>query len=57
MYNGVERSNCYFGKSNWDGNPLFDGVLDEIKIFDRGLSQDEIRTEMNERRWIFLETN
>jgi hypothetical protein len=36
----------YFGKSNWDGDALFDGCLDEIKIFDRGLSQEKIQIEM-----------
>ncbi len=37
----------YFGKSNWDIDALFDGCLDEIKIFDSGLSQEKIQIEMN----------
>ena len=36
----------YFGKSNWDIDALFDGCLDEIKTFDRGLSQEKIQIEM-----------
>ena len=36
----------YFGKSNWDIDALFDGCFDEIKIFDRGLSQEKIQIEM-----------
>ncbi len=38
---------CYFGKSNFASDALFDGCMDELKIFDRGLSEAEIRTEMN----------
>ena len=37
----------YFGKSNWAADALFNGCLDDIKIFDRGLSQAEIQVEMN----------
>ncbi len=38
---------CYFGKSNFASDALFDGCMDELKIFDRGLSEAEIQTEMN----------
>jgi hypothetical protein len=47
VYKGVERKMNYFGKSNWDIDALFDGCLDEIKIFDRALSQKKIQIEMN----------
>jgi len=47
VYNAVQRTMCYFGKSNWNADALFDGSLDDIKIFDRGLSQAEIQIEMN----------
>jgi len=50
VYNGVQRTSNYFGKSNWAADALFDGCMDELKIFDRGLSQAEIQVEMNALR-------
>ncbi len=47
VYAGVERTSNYFGKSNFASDALFDGCLDDIKIFNRGLSQAEIEIEMN----------
>jgi len=43
----VERTSNYFGKSNFASDALFNGCLDDIKIFNRGLSQAEIEIEMN----------
>lgn len=45
---GVNRTTCYIGRSNWypldsDANACFD----EIKIFNRALSSDEIKNGMN----------
>ena len=47
VYAGVERTSNYFGKSNFASDALFNGCLDDIKIFNRGLSQAEIEIEMN----------
>jgi len=38
----VIRTQNYFGKSNWAGNPLANAILDEIKIYNRSLENDEI---------------
>ena len=43
----MERTSNYFGKSNFASDALFNGCLDDIKIFNRGLSQAEIEIEMN----------
>lgn len=53
----VKRSNCYFGKSNWDGNALADADLDEIKIFNRTLSTEEILEEYQNRFPILTKIN
>jgi len=50
VYAGVERTSNYFGKSNFASDALFDGCLDDIKIFNRGLSQAEIEIEKNSVR-------
>ncbi len=47
MYPGIVRTSCYFGKSNWNSDALFDGSLDDIKIFNKGLTSAEIQAEMN----------
>ncbi len=38
-----ERTSNFIGSSNW--NYKIDGVLDELKIFDRALTNDEINNE------------
>lgn len=43
----VVRINCFIGKSNWNTDELADANFDEMKIFDRALSQQEIINEMN----------
>ena len=50
QYRAIERTKNYFGKSNWNSNGLFDGVLDDVKIFNRSLNAFEIGYEMNVQR-------
>ncbi len=38
--------NWYLAKANW-GDPLFPGIIDEFRIYDRALSQDEVDANMN----------
>jgi hypothetical protein len=38
----VTRNSCYFGNSNWDTDPPCIADFDEIKFFNRGLSQAEV---------------
>ena len=42
------RSYCYIGKSNWD-DPLYKGKIDQLRIFNRTLTDDEINQLYNER--------
>ena len=42
----IFRTQCYIGKSNFD-NGLADAEFDEIKIYNRSLSNKEILLEMN----------
>ena len=46
MYQKIERTNCCFGSCNWINLPPHI-ILDDIKIFDRPLNANEIKTEMN----------
>ena len=34
---------CYIGKSMWNNDPLFDGSIDDFRIYNYGLSEEEIR--------------
>ena len=45
LYNTNTNLN-YFGKSNWASDPLLNGVISSMKIFNRELSQNEILMEM-----------
>ncbi len=47
IYRSIERTIVYFGKSDNTGSPCFYGFLDDIKIFDRALSTQEILEEIN----------
>ena len=38
----VLRTSCFFGKSNWDGNPSINAFIDDIKIFNRSIDQNEV---------------
>jgi len=44
FYNNTVRTSNYIGKGNW-ADDLLHGVIDDFKIFDRGLSQEEIMNE------------
>ncbi|RNA39022.1 glycoside hydrolase [Brachionus plicatilis] len=39
----IERTNCYFGKSNFNNDPNGNFVYDEIKFFDKELIDEEIK--------------
>ena len=39
---GVTTNN-WLGDSQWDGDSLYDGLLDEFRIYNRALSAGEIR--------------
>lgn len=41
-YRTTNRTLCGVGKSAYNTNPLFSGVIDEFKIFDRALNAQEI---------------
>ncbi len=43
----VFRTQNYVGKSDWSDNPLVDANIDELKMFDRALTQAEVHFEMN----------
>ena len=38
-----ETTNNWLGDSQWDGDDLLMGLLDEVRIYDRALSAGEIR--------------
>ena len=38
--------NWYLAKANW-GDPLFPGIIDEFRIYDRALSENEVKKNMN----------
>lgn len=33
---------CYIGKSMWSGDKYFDGTIDEFRVYDRAISEDEV---------------
>ena len=43
----ITRRINFIGKSNWYGDPNADADFDELKIFNRGLTREEILFEMN----------
>jgi len=45
--NTLARTNQYIGKSNWSGDAYFNGMLDEVRIYSRSLSQTEIQEHKN----------
>ena len=45
-YRKVVRTNNFIGGNNWQMQQ-YDGLIDDLKIFDRALGQTEIATEMN----------
>jgi hypothetical protein len=47
IISNVTRPSNFIGKSNWNGDANADAVFDDLKIFNRALSQQEIQSEMN----------
>ncbi len=43
----VFRAQNYVGKSDWHGDAFVDANIDELKMFDRALTQAEVHFEMN----------
>lgn len=41
--NTIARTKQFIGKSNWSGDDYFNGKIDEIRIYNRKLSQTEIQ--------------
>ena len=42
----ITRTKNYIGKSNWEGDEMVDGKIDELKIFNRALNASEILNQM-----------
>ena len=40
--NATARQFCYIGRSNWGGDPYFNGVIDDFRVYNRVLSDQEI---------------
>ncbi len=38
------RKNLYIGRSNWDNNPYFNGLVDDLRLYNRALSNEEVGT-------------
>lgn len=38
----MARTNGYIGKSNWSGEGFFDGMIDDLGIYNRILTVNEI---------------
>jgi len=47
VYNAVQRNLTYIGRGLFPLDSLLNGVIDDLKIFSRGLNQEEIVNEMN----------
>ena len=43
----VTRTNCYIGRSNWAGDPYYEGTMSVIMIYNRGLRAEEIAQNYN----------
>ena len=41
----VARTKYYLGKSNWNGDSNFYAIFDDMKVFKRALTNDEILAE------------
>jgi hypothetical protein len=44
----VNRTRCYIGKSNWSSDPTFWGYMDDVRIWNRALSKQEIRNQKDQ---------
>ncbi len=40
--NVVERGICYIGKSNWNGDELYAGGMDDLRLYNYALSPEEV---------------
>lgn len=38
---------CEVGKSKWSSHPKYNGLIDELKIFNKALTVEEINHNMN----------
>ncbi len=47
----IIRNNQYFGKSNWSGDGYLDGKLDDIRIYNRALTDEEVQLLYHEGGW------
>jgi len=43
------RSHCYIGKSNYPSDSLYEGVIDQLRIFNRPLTSKEVERLYNEK--------
>ena len=42
----LNRTNCYIGKSNWASNGYSDSYLDDLRFYNKSLTQEEIINEI-----------
>jgi hypothetical protein len=40
--NVVTRTNCFIGKSEWYGDSLYKGLMDDVRIYNYGLSNIDV---------------
>ena len=56
----IKRTNCYIGKSSWAQNGYSWSYLDDLRFYNKGLSQNEILQIMNQnqtsRSFVFIHT-
>ena len=43
----LSRSNCYIGKSNWATDGYSNSYLDDLRFYNKSLTQEEINELMN----------
>jgi hypothetical protein len=43
------KSGNYIAKSNWDGDDYFKGLIDQVRIFNKALTDEEVNTLYNEK--------
>jgi hypothetical protein len=44
---GINRTKCFIGKSNWAGNGFSKSYLDDLRFYNKSLTQEEILQLMN----------
>ena len=44
---GLTRARQYVGRSNWGNNWYFQGMMDDLRLYDRALSLEEVETIFN----------